>query len=120
MKKIFVLGLALLVASLAIVGVVSAYSGHSPVERGSFHEQMEPILDSGSFQELESFREANDGFGGPRWVVDEDSFNAWASMHSEYESQGMEGPISEAPRRGLHRGSGNSQRGFSGDCPFME
>ena len=121
MKKLFAFGIALIVTALAVAGVVSAHGGFSSNDnRGLFHDEMESILESGSYEHLESFRDANNGIGGPRWVVDQDSFETWLSQHNAFEAQGLEGPFDQNPRRGFHRGSGNSIRGFSGGCPFME
>lgn len=138
MKKAFI---ALFAVALVVVaaGFGSAYYGQGNgndqrtnfdgMQRGAFHEQMEEVMESGSFEDLESLRTELDVNLMP-WVIDQATFEEAQAHHQEMEALYGEGPhFGEAGARdgsgfhrgGMHQGSGMGQgQGFHGNCPFMD
>ena len=106
-KSLLIVGL-LLIASVFAATAYQGY-GQGTEERGTFHEDMVNIVEEGTYEDLEAFREENGGFGGPRWVTDQTSFEEWQEKHQE-NYDGTPGY--------LKSGQGKGQR--SGGCPFMQ
>ena len=99
--------LSVLVGLLA-VGAVAAYGFGQGGFASEHHEDMEAIVEDGSFEDLEAFR-AENGFGGPWWVDDEESFEQWQARHESMEGKGFQA------RQGMGRG----RHGGMGGCPYM-
>jgi hypothetical protein len=114
----------LLIAIIAITGSVFAYQGfgmhqnnlnpnsenQTYHERGQFHEQMEEILEQGTYDDLVAFREEV-GFDVMRKVQSVEDFEAQKARHELRESQGLEPGYKRAG------GHGSKHRGF-GNCPM--
>lgn len=117
----------LVMAIMALVGVftVSAYYGQGygmmqedrlGYENNTFHEYMEEIVEEGTYADLVAYRAENSGFGGPRWVTDEESFDEWKEMH-EY----MESRLDMGYERGFLTGTqGGRGTGGAGRCPMWD
>ena len=100
--------LSVLVGLLA-VGAVAAYGFGQGGMAEEHHEDMEAIIEDGSFEDLEAFRTEN-GYGGPWWVDDEGSFQQWQARH-----ESMEGEERSHERMGRGR-----HGACMGGCPYMD
>ncbi len=136
-KGLLITGAALALLIVAAVGAF-AYGGRgmmagdvSPagVERGAYHDQMEEILESGSYADLEALR-AETGMPMMPWVTDDATFQQAQERHEEMETAYGEGPHMGAygPRdgTGFQRGrsgmmGGGQGRGSGfGGCPMWD
>ena len=130
MKKVFIALFAVALV-VAVAGFGLAYTGQgnsnalgTNVERGTFHEQMSEVMESGSFEDFQALR-TELGVDMMPWVVDEASFEEAQAHHQEMIAQYGEGPHFRVNRAkdgsGFQRGSGMHQgQGFHGNCPFMD
>jgi len=71
-KTIIVIGLAL----VAVVSLVAAY--------GPWHEDMESVMEDGSYQDLVDYREST-GYNVMPWVDSQDDFESMQEMHEQME-----------------------------------
>ncbi|RJQ15678.1 hypothetical protein C4573_05975 [Candidatus Woesearchaeota archaeon] len=97
------LGIIALLAILAI-GAVYAYNAERPAI-GEYRDQMEQILEEGTYADLEAFREEI-GFSVMPRVTDEETFALMKERHAQQEQFREEnGPAYRAGmKRGMLRG----------------
>ncbi len=116
-KKLGIFAIVL-VSLIAIGGLVSAYGpGFDNPYRGTYREQMEEILETGTYEDLVSFREEI-GHNVAPWVIDEDSFQQLKERHEYMEENGLEGGmrLRDGTGQGMQHGKA---RGMGMNCPFM-
>jgi len=113
MKYILASLVFVVLAIPAAVFVADAYGpSHDsirPVVSEEYHDQIENIVEDGTYDDLVSFREET-GLNVPRWVDSEDDFDAWKTRHQEMESffeQG--GEWEDRPKMGMGHGMHGSQ-----------
>lgn len=117
-NAVIIAALAVMLAGIAAAGIASAgYYGMGRQASGMgmqaspvLHGQLGEIVESGSYEDLLAFREANGGIGGPWWVDSEEDFQAWQARHLEIEENGYSSRYMQNGRRG--------QAGIGG-CPMM-
>lgn len=116
----------MLIALIAIVGSVFAYQGsgmRTPIhEKGTFHEDVESILDNGTYEDLINLREEI-GFNVMRKVQSQEDFNEMKERHEYMEEQGLEpgylrsnGKRSSGMGQGFGKGQGMNN---NGNCPNL-
>jgi len=123
-------------AALALLLVASAFAlgsfgqnGATSVERGTYHDQMSQILESGTYEDLEALR-AETGMPMAPWVTDDATFQQLKEHHEAMEESGecpmMNGaadgecPMMNGQRRGMHRqGHGMASQDHA-SCPMMK
>ncbi|MCF7866411.1 hypothetical protein K9L67_02250 [Candidatus Woesearchaeota archaeon] len=141
-KKYLVLGLALI--ALLTVGLVSAYGGfgqmigtQNGMMTGDHHEEVETILETGTYQDLVDYREET-GFPVMNRVQSQEDFEVMQAHHKLMEENGYEpgqfrgtgeGPFAgqgKGPRnnQGMgfdnHKGQGMRGQGAGfGGCPML-
>lgn len=126
-KKLIGVGAAiislLLVAALAIAHG-PAYNQDSQVAPGTFHEQMEEVMENGNYEDLEALR-AETGMSMMPFVTDQETFAQMQERHEEMEAYWEENGIAPGPKRGM-MGSGDhgmmgqgARGGYHGNCPMM-
>jgi len=84
------------VALIAIVAGVFAHQGNygnsidgSNHQRGMYHEDLSEVLESGTFEDLEAYREEI-GFDVMRKVQSQEDFDEMKQRHQEMQEQGIE------------------------------
>lgn len=105
---------AILILGLVVIGSMGAYAwqgSDNMVEKGTYHEQMEEILETGNFEDLKTLREET-GMPIMRRVIDQASFEEMQTRHTEMVAQYGEGPHfgAHGPRDGSMRTAGEGQR----------
>ena len=90
MKKIWIFMIGLLVLS---AGLIAAY--------GPYHEEMDKIAETGSYDELEALRDA-EGIRGPRWIDSPEDFDKWQEIREEGGCEGMRQDMKEKGRNGCN------------------
>jgi len=92
-------------------------------EPGFFHEQMEEVMEQGTFNDLQELRQEA-GFNIMPWVDSEDDFELAKQMHERMEQWREENGYEDMPMKGMMgRGFGRGNaRGFGmqGGCPMMQ
>lgn len=108
MNKMFAVGIAAVIAALFIGGAYAAGQWGAQ-DRGAFHEQMEEIMETGTYDDLVALREET---GRPlkRWVTDAETFAQAQERHAQMEAQ-----YGEGPHHGKMGGRGQG-RGGQGGC----
>ena len=133
-KKYLVIGISLI--ALLTIGFVSAYGGlYQGVGTQKYgmmntkhHEDMESILETGTYQDLLDYREET-GYPVMRIIQTEDDFELMKEHHTWMEENGYEpgqfrgtgeGPFA-GQRRGMHSGQGFRGQGSGfGGCPMFD
>lgn len=142
MKKIITI---FAIAILALTGTIFAYQNGmmknsseetklnyaqtQGYEKGTYHEQVESIIENGSYQDLVNLREEL-GFDVMRKVQSEEDFIAQQQRHLENKEAGLEpgylrNEKGNGQGSGLRNGSGNMQgnnqkgMGNSENCPYL-
>jgi len=94
-------------------GAVDA--GATAYEKGQYHEQMEQIVETGSYADLEALREETGRPMAP-WVQSQEDFDVWKARHEQMEAEYGEGPHMGAygPR------DGTGFRRGRGGCPMRD
>ena len=106
------------IALVAIVGGVFAYQNNDmnnninsmnqlSHQKGEFHDNMESILENGTYNDLVKFREKI-GFDIMPFVNSQSDFDSQKDRHEEMEAQGFDGDSNRMNNQG-HRGN-------HGDC----
>lgn len=124
-KALLITSVALALLVVAALGAL-AHGGFdrgdlSPmgVDRGTYHEQMEEIMEHGSYADLEELR-AETGMPMMRWVTDDESFAEMQEHHEEMEALYGEGPhmgaYGQRDGSGFRHGRGSGR----GGCPMWE
>ena len=90
MKKMFAVGIAVALVALFIGGVY-AQGMWTGGQRGTYHEQMEQVLEEGTYDDLVALRLETGGRMMP-WVQDAESFAQMQERHKTMEAQYGEGP----------------------------
>jgi len=106
-KKNIGISVVVVFSLLLLVGTVFAHqSGFNLREKmGSFHEQMESIMEKGSYEDLQALREEK-GFNMMPFISNEDSFQEMKEHHEEMEA--------------FHeKGEGCPMMEDGGSCPMM-
>jgi hypothetical protein len=94
------------------------------VQKGTYHDQMEKILEEGSFADLVALRAETGMPLNPR-IQSEEDFKLWQDRHEAMEQYWEENGI-EPGNRGMHNGQGMGQgKGLgkgqnNGNCPMMD
>ena len=112
-KKIGIAALAL--ASLLLLSGIAAAQryGMGFGMQGTFHEEMEEIMEEGTYNDLVAFREKT-GFSMMPWVTDAETFKLAQERHDAMEKFHEENGYGPGMGMGMHgRGSG------LGGCPMM-
>ncbi|MBR9677335.1 hypothetical protein GOV04_04290 [Candidatus Woesearchaeota archaeon] len=115
-KKTITLFAMLTIGLLALSGFAIAHGSFEQRailnnDKQDFHEQMELIIEDGTYEDFDNFREES-GFNMMAWVVDGESFEVMQEHHElmeEYHEQNSEGSS-------MMQGFGRN-RGFGG-CPM--
>lgn len=114
---VFILAALLVVASIgtaAAQGWGQGLQAKNPdIEPGQFHEQMEEILEEGTYEDLEDFREAT-GMPVMFRIQSQEQFELMQEHHAQMEAFWEEQGTEPGPR-----GMGFSGRGHGG-CPMMQ
>ncbi|MCF7871666.1 hypothetical protein K9L97_01405 [Candidatus Woesearchaeota archaeon] len=134
-KKYLVFGIALI--ALLTVGLASAYGGLGPMN-GEHHEDVESILETGTYADLEAYRNEV-GYPVMHRVQSREDFELMQERHQWMEENGYEpgefrgtgeGPwagqgkgqgLGNGQGRGMHSGQGFKGQGAGfGGCPMLQ
>ena len=123
--------LGLVITTLVVSNMASAYRGDSSVQGPNFdparQEAMQEAIDS---QDYAAWAELHNGRGRITEVVTEENFDRFIAMHDLMMAGDKEGAQEIREELGLgqgHRGKGDFVKGFhrgyekgAGDCPFQK
>lgn len=126
-----ILALGLVLVALVGVGAVAAYGGFGLVS-GEHHEDVESILESGSYADLVEYREKS-GYPVMNRVQSEEDFELMKERHQYMEENGYEPGQFRGTGEGLFAGQGKRMKGQGmhggqelrgkgaglGGCPYM-
>ncbi len=106
MKNIYFILAGILVFAIVSAGLVMANGYNRGDEvKGQHFDAMQPIVESGTYDDLVQFR-AENGRSGPRWIDSPEKFVEWQEMHAN-------GGSENCPYRSAGKGS-------CGGCPFAK
>ena len=100
-------------------------SGVRSLNQGAslYHDEILPIVEDGSYADLEELREEL-GVSVVPWVQSEEDFAVWQERHAEKSELGLEGVRGSGGNRdgnGTGKGNGSGRRGnHSGNCLLAE
>ncbi|MCA9496462.1 MAG: hypothetical protein KC589_05955 [Nanoarchaeota archaeon] len=118
MKKTLIAIISLVIVTLGAT-LVFAHGGgfennlrfqNQQNKTGIYHEQVEELIETGTYQDLENLREEV-GFPIARWVNSEEDFAEFKERHEEMEKEGY-------TNYGSNRGYGKGGMHGRGDCGF--
>lgn len=120
----FVIGIfaLILVGSAAVFafgygqGVSPMNQANSTHEKGTFHKQVEAVLENGTYEDLVVLREEL-GFQVMRRVQSQDDFAIMQQRHEEMENSGIEPGYLRNSGSGMDKGQG--RMGGNGNCMFQ-